>query len=106
VVLLTAFLSVASVQLPLDQGGRVAELGQQSQDPGGVGPAGGPGVLLDELTQVCHERAPVLRGQLAAGGNRYAIEVVADQLLRRRVHGPIIHLLPRLVEPARWKNPG
>jgi hypothetical protein len=60
-------------------------------------------VLLDELSQVSHERATVLRGQLAARGNRYAIEVVADQLFRRRVHGPIIHLLSRLVEPARGK---
>jgi hypothetical protein len=65
---------------------------------------GTAGVLLDQLARAGHEGAPVLGTEAAARSNGHAIDVVADQLLLRGVHSPIIPRLSLLVESARAKN--
>jgi len=90
--------------LPPDQRGRVAQAVQQPDNVGGIEMLESAGVALNQLTRAGQESEPIIGPELAEGSNGHAIEVVADQLLARRVHGPIIPLLNLLVEPARRKS--
>ena len=86
--------------LELDSGSRLAEPGQDLLHPGRIGRAGRARPALDGLTRPRQEGAPVVRAQPGPCRNRKPVEVVADELLRSGLHGPIIPLLGDVVEPA------
>jgi hypothetical protein len=90
--------------LALNDGLRLAEVVEGSQHRGGIGCITAARLPLYIFASSRQERAPVVRLEPRPCRNREAVEVIADELLRRGPHALIIPLLRRVVEPGHACN--
>jgi hypothetical protein len=90
--------------LALNGGLRLAKVIENPQHRGGIGGITSARLALYEFASARQERAPVVRLEPRPCRNREAVEVIADELLRRGPHALIIPLLDRVVEPGHASN--
>jgi hypothetical protein len=86
--------------LALNDSLRLAEVIENPQHDGGIGCITAARLLLYQFASARQERAPIVRLEPRPCRNREAVEVIADELLRRGPHALIIPLLERVVEPG------
>jgi hypothetical protein len=86
--------------LALNGGLRLAEVIEDPQHHGRIRGITSARLLLYMFASARQERAPIVRLEPRPCRNREAVEVIADELLRRGPHALIIPLLERVVEPG------